>query len=389
VAIDLTVPGLEELQRRRSEKWSLHPPGVLSSTVAEMDFPIAEPIAEVLRDAIARSDLGYAVPAAASLRESFTSFAARRLAWSVDADQVSVVPDVMLGLLELCRAIAAPGDAIAFASPAYPPFFEELPRQGVRLTLVPLVDDDRIDLDSLDQALATGVRALVLSSPHNPTGHVLSRDELAAVAERCAAHEVWVLADEIHAPLTLPGAAFTPWLEVSDAARRVGVALTSASKAFNVAGLKSALVVTADARARDLVTRIGPQHEHSGLLGALAAEAAFEHGDEWLDAVLAQLHANRGWLESELPSRLPGIAWRPPQATYLAWLDCTALGLGDDPAQAFLERGRVALSRGLDYGPEGAGRVRLNFGTGPSQLDEILTRMHTTVGAGRGRASAP
>jgi cysteine-S-conjugate beta-lyase len=254
----------------------------------------------------------------------------------------------------------------------------------VRLRHVRLLDDGRLDLDSLDQALAAGIRALVLSSPHNPTGHVLPHDELAAIADRCAERDVWVLADEIHAPLTLPGATFTPWLEVSDAARRVGVALTSASKAFNVAGLKSALLVTADGRARDLVARIGPQHEHAGLLGSLAAEAAFAHGDEWLDAVLAQLDANRSWLASELPARLPGIAWRPPQATYLAWLDCTGLGLGDEPADAFLRRGRIALSRGLDYGPEGAGHVRLNFGTGPAQLDEALTRMRAAIGAPSG-----
>ena len=381
MAIDLTVPGLDELHRRRSEKWSLHPPDVLCATVAEMDFPIAEPIAQVLRAAIDRSDLGYAVPAEATLRESFAAFAARRLAWTVDAEQVTIVPDVMVGLLELSRTIGAAGDRVALASPAYPPFLDELPRQGVRLMSVQLVEDGRLDLDSLDRALAAGARALVLSSPHNPTGHVLHRDELAAIADRCAERDVWVLADEIHAPLTLPGATFTPWLEVSDAARRVGVALTSASKAFNVAGLKSALLVTADCRARDLVARIGPQHEHAGLLGSLASEAAFAHGDEWLDAVLAQLDANRSWLASELPSRLPGVAWRPPQATYLAWLDCTGLGLGDEPADAFLRRGRIALSRGLDYGPEGAGHVRLNFGTGPAQLDEALHRMGAAIGA--------
>jgi cystathionine beta-lyase len=285
----------------------------------------------------------------------------------------------MLGLLELCRVIAGPGDAIAFASPAYPPFFELLPRTGARLVHVALHDDGRLDLDSLDEALATGIRALVLASPHNPTGHVSTLGELAAIAERCADHGVWVLADEIHAPLTLPGATFTAWLEVSDAAREIGVSLTSASKAFNVAGLKSALVVTASEHARGLVAGIGPEHEHSGLLGAIAAEAAFTEGDPWLDAVLAQLDANRAWLTSQLPMRLPGVAWRPPQATYLAWLDCSSLGLGDEPADVFLRRGRVAVSRGLDYGPEGAGHVRLNFGTSPEHLDEMLTRMRAAL----------
>jgi cystathionine beta-lyase len=381
VAIDLTVASLDELHHRRSEKWSIQPPDVLSSTIAEMDFPIAEPVARALREAIDRSDLGYAVPASASLRQAFAAFAARRLAWSVDPEQVTVVPDVMLGLLELCRVIAGPGDAIAFASPAYPPFFELLPRTGARLVHVALHDDGRLDLGSLDEALATGVRALVLASPHNPTGHLAGRGELAAIAERCADHGVWVLADEIHAPLTLPGATFTAWLEVSDAAREIGVSLTSASKAFNVAGLKSALVVTASEHARELVAGIGRQHDHSGLLGAIAAETAFAAGDEWLDAVLAQLDANRAWLAFELPARLPGVAWRPPQATYLAWLDCAGLGLGDEPADVFLRHGRVAVSRGLNYGLEGAGHVRLNFATSPEHLDEALTRMRAALDA--------
>jgi cystathionine beta-lyase len=379
VAIDLTVASLDELHRRRSEKWSIHPPDVLSSTIAEMDFPVAEPVARALREAIDRHDFGYAAPASESLRHAFAAFAARRLAWTVDPEQVTLVPDVMLGLLELCRVIVGPGDAVAFASPAYPPFFELEPRSGAQLVHVALHDDGRLDLGSLDEALAGGIRGLVLASPHNPTGHVSTRGELAAIAERCAEHGVWVLADEIHAPLTLPGATFTAWLEVSDAAREIGVSLTSASKAFNVAGLKSALVVTASEHARQLVTAIGRQHDHSGLLGAIAAQAAFTEGDPWLDAVLAQLDANRAWLTSELPARLPDVAWRPPQATYLAWLDCTGLGLGDEPAGLFLRRGRVAVSRGLDYGPEGAGRVRLNFATSPKHLDETLARMRAAL----------
>ena len=379
MAIDLTVASLDELHRRRSEKWSIHTPDVLSSTIAEMDFPVAEPVARALREAIDRSDLGYAPPPAASLRHAFASFAARRLAWSVDPEQVSVVPDVMLGLLDLCRVIAGPGETIAFASPAYPPFFELLPRTGARLVHVAMHDDGRLDLGSLDEVLAAGIRALVLASPHNPTGHVLGLGELAAIAERCADHGVWVLADEIHAPLTLPGATFTAWLEVSDAAREIGVSLTSASKAFNVAGLKSALVVTASEHARELVAGIGRQHDHTGLLGAIAAEAAFTDGDPWLDAVIAQLDANRMWLTSELPARLPGVAWRPPRATFLAWLDCAGLGLGDEPAEVFLDKGRIALGRGLDYGVEGAGYVRLNFATSPEHLDQALARMRAAL----------
>ncbi len=246
------------------------------------------------------------------------------MAWTVDPEQITVVPDVMLGLLELCRVIVGPGEAIAFASPAYPPFFELLPRTGARLVHVALYDDGRLDLGSLDEALTAGVRALVLASPHNPTGHVATLSELAAIAEHCAEHGVWVLADEIHAPLTLPGATFTAWLEVSDAAREIGVSLTSASKAFNVAGLE----VGAD---RDRLRsppviwwrRLDASTTTRGCSARSRPRRRSPTATAWLDAVLAQLDTNRAWLTSELPSRLPGIAWRPPQATFLAWLDCT------------------------------------------------------------------
>jgi cysteine-S-conjugate beta-lyase len=374
-SIDLTVPPLHVLRQRRSEKWSVHDPDVLSATIAEMDFPLAEPVADALSAAIARSDVGYAPPSPTRLRHCFATFAARRLGWTVDAEQVVLIPDVMIGLIELCRAVTSPGDAIAFASPAYPPFFTELPQTGVRLVQIDLGADGTLDLAGLDSAIAGGIRALILANPHNPTGRVPSHGELAAVADRCAEHDVWVLADEIHAPLTLPGVTHTPWLEVSDAARERGIALTSASKAFNLAGLKAALMVTAGGRARELVCAMPTSHDHCGLLGVIAAEAAFEHGDAWLDAVIDQLDANRSLLARTLIRELPKITWTPPQATYLAWLDCTGLGLGDEPAEAFLRNGRVALGRGLDYGPRGARHVRLNFATSPEHLTEIVARM--------------
>jgi cystathionine beta-lyase len=379
VAADLRVPDLATLHERRSDKWAGHAPDVLSSTIAEMDFPLAPPVAAALRAAVERHDLGYAPAAHAALRDAFAGFARRRLGWSVDPDQVTLVPDVMEGLVQLCRVLAAPGDAVAFPTPAYPPFFTDLPQAGVKLREVPLRADGAIDLDALEAALAGGVRVLVLASPHNPTGRVLPRAELERIAELCAARDGWVLADEIHAPLVLDGARHTPWLEVSDAARERGIALTSASKAFNLAGLKAALVVTASERAREAVARVPQLLDRVGLLGVLGAEVAFAEGGAWLDAVLAQLDANRALLRECLAAELPAVSWEPPQATYLAWLDCRALGLGDDPAGAFLARGRVALSPGLDYGRVGAGFVRLNFGTSPELVAEAVRRMAASM----------
>lgn len=373
-AIDLQVPDLATLHQRRSEKWSGHEADVLASTVAEMDFPLAPEVTAALHAAIDRHDLGYTAPMADHLVAAFAAFALRQQGWTVDQDQVTVVPDVMAGLIELCRALVAPGERVGFATPAYPPFFAELPQAQVGLVPLPLGADRVVDLEALEATLEAGLRALVLTSPHNPTGRVLPRTELEEIAELCASYRCWVFADEIHAPLVLAGATHTPWLEVSDAAREHGIALTSASKAFNVAGLKAALMITASDRAHDAMRRVPSLTDRVGILGVIAAEAAFTHGDRWLDAVRDQLSANRALLAELLRAELPKITWTPPQASYLAWLDCHALELGDDPAETFLARGHVALSRGLDYGPEGAGFVRLNFGTSPDHVADAIRR---------------
>ena len=372
--IDLAVPSIAELHRRRGEKWALYDDDVLCLTVAEMDFPVADPIRAALRTAIEGSDLGYSVPSPKAAIHALTGFAGRRLGWEIDPEQVTLVPDVMVGLVELCRALAQPGEIVAFAEPAYPPFFAELTALGYDVCTVGLDAGGAIDLSTLEAVLAQGAVVFVLSSPHNPTGRVYSQGELAAIADRCVAAGTWVVADEIHAPLVLPGARHVPWLEVSDAAREIGIALTSASKAFNLAALKAAFAVTATGRSRDVVRRLVRQYDHASLLGTIAAEVAFTDGDVWLDGLIAQLDHNRTQLEAEL-TEIPGIRWTPPLATYLAWLDCTGLGLGDEPAERFLNRGRVALARGLDYGPSGAGHVRLNFATSPEHLGEAVRRM--------------
>lgn len=372
--IDLSVPDLATLGRRRCQKWAGQPEGVLAATVAEMDFPLAAPVAEALHAAVAASDVGYCPGTPETLREAFAGFAARRMGWRVDPDQVSLAPDVVAGLIELCRVLARPGEIVAFTAPAYPPFMHALPQAGVQVRPIPLRDDGTFDLDALE-----GVRVLVLANPHNPTGRVLPAEELRDIAERCAAAGIWVLSDEIHAPVVLPGATHTPWPAVSDAARARGIALTSASKAFNLAGLKAAQIVTASPEAREVVARLPELADRAGLLGVVAAEAAFVHGDPWLDAVIERLDANRALLERLLADRLPEVRLQSPQATYVAWLDCRGLGLGDDPAARFLERGRVALTPGLAFGPQGAGFARLNFATGPEVVTEIVARMAASV----------
>jgi cystathionine beta-lyase len=378
-AVDLQVPDLATLHQRRSEKWSSQESDVLASTVAEMDFRLDPAVIAALHSAIDRHDLGYTPPMVAQLSAAFADFARRRLDWTVDEDQITLVPDVMAGLIELCRALLAPGEQVAFFTPAYPPFFAEMPQAQVELVLLPLGAGGVVDLEALEAALAGGVRALVLANPHNPTGRAMPAAELEQIAELCAAYGCWVMADEIHAPLILEGATHTSWLQVSDASRERGISLTSASKAFNVAGLKAALMITASDWAREAVRQLPPLTDRVGILGVMAAEAAFTHGDPWLDAVRARLAANRELLGELLAAELAEITWTPPLASYLAWLDCRALALGDNPAGTFLARGRVALSPGLDYGREGAGFVRLNFGTSPEHLTDAVRRMARAI----------
>jgi cystathionine beta-lyase len=383
-AIDLRVPALSELHQRRSDKWVGYNPDVIVATIAEMDFPIATPISEALHAAIDRHDMGYAPTQVPRLARAFAEFADRRLHWTVDPAQTVLVPDVMLGVLELARLLAGPSRTVAFATPAYPPFLAEPPYFGLSVHEVPMRPDGALDLDDVAAMLAAGTRVLIVANPHNPTGRVLQAAELAQIAELCEANDAWVIADEIHAPLTLPGARYTPWLEVSEAARTCGFAVTSASKAFNLAGLKAALLVTASERTQDLAAELPPLSDHAGLLGVIAAEVAFTEGDEWLDAVVHQLDANRALLAAQLDECLPAVVWTPPQATYLAWLDFRPLGLGDAPAQTLLDRARVALSPGLDYGRRGAGFARLNFGTSPDLVAEMIHRIaHCLPGSPR------
>ncbi|HWC08535.1 MAG TPA: aminotransferase class I/II-fold pyridoxal phosphate-dependent enzyme, partial [Solirubrobacterales bacterium] len=370
----LTDLSLADLRRRRSAKWAKYPEDVLPAWVAEMDFPLPEPVEDALIAAVRNGDTGYAAPAELGLGEAFAGFAARRLGWEVDPSAVSPAPDVVSAIAALLAALAAPGDRVVINPPVYHPFFAVIEELGLELAEAPLRDGE-LDVAAIERRFAEGAVALILCSPHNPTGGVPSREQLEAIADAAARHGAWVLADEIHAPLTLPGAEHVPFLSVGEAAAERGVALCSASKAFNVAGLGCAQIVTASPTAAELVARLPVGATHCGQLGAIAAVAAYREAGPWLDDVIAVLDHNRQLLADLLAERLPQIGYDPPRAGYLAWLDLRALGLGDDPAEPILVRGKLALSPGPSFGPQGAGFARLNFGTSPALLTEAVERL--------------
>jgi cystathionine beta-lyase len=370
----LTELSLDDLRRRRSAKWAKYPEDVLPAWVAEMDFPLAEPVARALAEAVANGDTGYASPAELGLGEAFAEFAAARHDWRVDPAAVSPAPDVVSAIAALLATLASPGDRVVINTPVYHPFFSVIEELGLELVEAPLRKGE-LDVEGIERCFAEGAVALILCSPHNPTGGVPGREQLGAIADAAAHHGAWVLADEIHAPLTLPGAEHVPFLTVNEAAAERGIALCSASKAFNVAGLGCAQIVTASPAAAELVARLPVGATHCGHLGAIAAVAAYRDGGPWLDDVIAVLDHNRQLLADLLAERLPQVGYDPPRAGYLAWLDLRQLDLGEDPAEPILVRGKLALSSGPTFGPQGAGFARLNFGTSPALLNEAVERL--------------
>ena len=376
--MDVTADPLSLLRQRTSMKWRTYPDDVLPLFVAEMDFPLAEPIADALIAAVRRSDTGYIAPHN-GLAEAFASFARGRWGWRVDPAHVASTTDVSVAIVETLRRAIAPGDPVVINPPVYPPFFDLVPEAGGRVVEVPLLSGEAgwtLDLDGLERAFAAGARAFLLSNPHNPLGHPFGVEDLTAVAELAARYDVTVISDEVHAPLTHADAVFTPFLSVSPEAAEHGVCVTAASKAWNLAGLKCAVMVTASERMRRLVAGMPPEvNWRTSQFGLIASIAAYHDGESWLDGLLTALQANRTLLAELLDAQLPGVGYRQPHASYLAWLDLSALGWGDDPAAAALERAKVALNPGPMFGASGRGFARLNFGCSPEVLAEAVSRL--------------
>nr|WP_194398605.1 aminotransferase class I/II-fold pyridoxal phosphate-dependent enzyme [Microbacterium atlanticum] len=370
---------VDQLRLRTSTKWRRYPQDVLPMFVAETDFVPAPAITAALARAVQLGDTGY-TPPDPGIRAAYAGFAERRFGWTVDPSRIRTTCDVMMGVVEILRRVVAPGDRVVVTPPVYPPFFDCVPEAGALVERVPLRDTGEaweLDLAGIEAAFAGGARAILLCNPHNPTGTVHSRASLAALADLAATYGAVVVSDEIHAPLTGRGATFTPFLDASPTAARVGYAVVSASKAFNLAGLKCALMVTADDATTAVVRSLPDEVEwRTGLFGALAAVAAFSgESDDWLDAQLAALDVNRVLLAELLAEHLPAARYRIPDAGFLAWIDLTALAWGDNPAVKVLRDAKVALHFGPLFGQEGAGHVRLNFGCSPEVLREAVERL--------------
>jgi len=375
---------IEALRRRRTVKWSLFGPDVLAAWVAEMDFDVAPPIRTALLEAVDREDFGYAPADLTELTTACSEFLASAHGWEVPPSRIFAVADVVAGIAGALDEFVPPACGVVVPTPAYPPFFEVVALGGREVVEVPLVHEagrPALDLDAIADALDRRARAVLLCNPHNPTGRVFDHDELVRLAEIVDHHGARVVADELHAPLVYPGRRHAPYASVSAAAAEHTVTVTSASKAWNLAGLKCAQVVTsnhADAarwRALPFFKVAGPAP-----LGIAASIAAYRSGDPWRRELVAYLDGNRRLLGELLAAELPAVEYREPEATYLAWLDCSGLGF-DDPAGFFLEHARVALNDGPPFGAGYQKHVRLNFATSRALLERIVRAMGAAVRA--------
>ncbi len=380
----LTVP-LEVLRHRTSEKWRHYPPDVLPLWVAEMDVDLAPSVVSALQRTVRSSDTGY--QCGTDYQQAFASFAQQSWGWEPDTARMETVPDVMQGVMALLAMVMPAGGPVVVSTPAYPPLLEFPRAAGFEVITTGLTAQGRLDLEAIADTFravgrtqppstrnTTRVRGVyLLCNPHNPTGTVHTREELSSLAALADDHGIVLVSDEIHAPLTT--VAFTPLLTVTQR----GYSLTSASKAWNLAGLKSALVV-AGREAPQPVIALPPHVRGMGShVAAIAHTAALTGSRDWLADLNAALAVRRNLVAALLAHRIPTVRFQPPQGTYLAWLDfrdCRTLRgdpLGEDPARYLLREAKVALTPGAAF--NGPGFARLNFAASQELLVQAVDQM--------------
>ena len=373
------------IRARRGAKWDKHGDGVLAAWVADMDFDVPPAVREAVAWSAEHSAFGYERPEDyVEMYRACSRWMEARYNWAPDSVAFGALTDLVQGLLLSIYAFSGPGDGVIVQGPIYPPFLSSIQALGRRIADNRLIDacgTAAVDLAGLDGLAADPRnRLLLLCNPHNPSGRVLRRDELEAIADIAIARDLIVVSDEIWMDVTYPGHSHIPFATLGDAIAARTVTLTGASKSFNLGGLRCAVAIFGSPALRQRFEALPPRLRGvPSVLGLRASTAAWQDGGPWFDAVLRQLDANRQTLAAFVHERLPRVRHRPPEGTYLAWLDLSGLNL-DRPAPAFLlEEARVALSDGAEFGG-GPQCARLNFATPPAILDEVLVRIGRALG---------
>jgi len=385
--MDLDNLDIEQLRRRRGEKWTHYPDDVLPAWVADMDFTIAAPIREAVERRLSLSDCGYPLAAAQTgLPEIFCERVGRRFGWQIEPGQVDLFNDVVQAIYFGLLGLAEEGEGVVIQTPIYPPFIGSTGATRRRLVASPLIDSDRgfeIDFEQLRDGIDKDTRILLLCNPHNPSGRCFTRAELEGLAALAIEFDLSIISDEIHADLVYAPHRHIPIASLSPAVAERTVTLMSASKAFNIAGICMAFAVYGSERIRARYDAM-PRHVRGGVsaLSIAAVGAAFEQGQPWLDEVLVYLQANRDYLSDFARTHWPLARHTPPEATYLSWFDFSACELDGGPYRYFLEHARVALGDGARFGVPGRGCARINFATSRPILEQVTARLDAAM-AGR------
>ena len=373
------------LAGRCGEKWSTYPAEVLPAWVAEMDFPVAGPVHDVLASMVEHHDVGYPRDALAEgVAEVFAARMQSRFNWKVDPDRVELLTDVVQGIYLAVDTLTSPGSGLVIQTPIYPPFLTaatENRREIVENRLRHEVGGYGIDFVALEQAIGPRTEMLLFCHPHNPTGRVFSRVELEMLADIVLRNNLFVVSDEIHADLVHDGRSHIPMASLGPEIASRTLTLTSATKAFNIPGLRLAVAHFGSPEMQEKFRRI-PVHARGGigLLGIHATIAAWRDSQPWLDHVRTYLEQRRNQLGELLQARIPEVIFRVPDATYLAWVDCAGLSLEVDPAAFFLAEGRVAFSPGANFGEGYSSYLRINFATSAGLVEEAVDRMAQALG---------
>jgi cystathionine beta-lyase len=359
---------------------------VLPLWVADMDFVSPKPVVDALVARAQHGIFGYSAPTRAFYM-SVIRWMQKRHGWTVAPESICITPGVVPALNMLVRTFVPPGDRVLIQPPVYYPFYGAVQNNGAELALNPLVyEDGRYQMDFADleaKCADPRVRLAILCSPHNPVGRVWSRQELVRFGEICAEYGVLVVSDEIHADLTYKGHTFTPFASISEAFSVNSVVCTAPSKTFNLAGLQTSCIIIQDPGLRAQFEAVLQSNGLFGIsaFGVVALQAAYDHGEEWLDQLLDYLQKNLDYLVHYIAKHIPQLTVVRPEGTYLVWIDCRRLELDKVRLRQFmLEEASVYLDEGFIFGPEGEGFERINIACPRSILAEALERIRSAVG---------
>jgi cysteine-S-conjugate beta-lyase len=372
-----------DLRARRSAKWTAYPEDVLPAWIAEMDFLVAKPVLDEVQRAVAMADFGYAQPA--PLMHAFCEWMEQVHTTRVEPSAVRVAPDVVTAIAEILRVYGKRGSRCVIDTPVYAPFAKLIAEQGYEVVRIP-VQNQTLDLTRIEEAYRNGASAHIVCSPHNPVGMRYPEQTLEALGAMAERYRVLLISDEIHAPMMRPGISHTPLPLVNRVTARQSIVVTSASKTWNLAGLRAAVAWARGGEAERVLQGLPTDFSyHAGHLGVLAGAAAFRFGEPWRKE-LCDVLARNAAIALDWVKTMPSLSCTPPDAGYLLWLDARELearlqrtknrhSVGD----FLLREAKVACSPGPTFGPEGAGFFRLNIATPRPILEEILARIGSAI----------